>query len=185
MKSIIHTLLLFCFCLILGCTSTPDYPVLEENTAALRDPALAPFYHGVASGDPLPTSVVLWTRVTPERQLPSIDVTWEIATDDTFSAVVGSGTFQTGPERDYTVKVLAESLTPGRKYFYRFGALSATSTTGTTKTTALSTDDVKLGVVSCSNYEFGYFNAYGALAKEELDAIVHLGDYIYEYGRGR
>lgn len=159
------------------------YPQLLENTSQLQEKELAPFYHGVASGDPYPESVVLWTRVTPQTQLPSIPVRWEIGNED-FSQIADMGEFTTGPERDYTVKVIAKGLEPGKDYYYRFFALETTSAVGHTKTASQTADELTFGVVSCSNVEFGYFNAYGALAEEDLDAILHLGDYIYEYGAG-
>ncbi len=147
---------------------------------------MKPFYHGVASGDPWPESVILWTRVTPETELPSIEVSWEIASDENFADIKGSGTFATNGDRDYTVKVEATGLQPGTTYFYRFNALEAISPVGTTKTAATDVGRLQFAAVSCSNYEWGYFNAYAALANEStLDAVVHLGDYIYEYGPGR
>jgi len=177
---IVPTLLIF----LLSCTSAPEYPAFSESTQHLRDSTLAPFYHGVASGDPLQDRVIIWTRVTPQDSLPEIDVKWEVAEDTEFNQVVEQGKFTTHPGRDYTVKVDVEGLTAGEQYFYRFQALRGTSITGSTKTAPAKSDRVKLGVVSCSNYEFGYFNSYGRLAMENLNAVVHLGDYIYEYGPG-
>ncbi len=171
-----------------GCKSgqpvATTYRPLVENTTALRDASLAPFYHGVASGDPYPNSVVLWTRITPDMQLPSVVVEWEIAEDKEFTKTVNRDTFTTGPDRDYTVKVIADGLKPGTDYYYRFMGLGGTSITGHTRTAPANSPSVALGVVSCSNVEFGYFNAYGALAEEDVDAVLHLGDYIYEYGAG-
>lgn len=145
---------------------------------------MAPFYHGVASGDPLADRVIIWTRVTPEDSLPSIKVMWEVASDDSFSKIVNKGDIETNPSKDYTVKVDVNGLEEGTRYFYRFRALGKTSITGKTKTASQNAESIAFGVVSCSNYDFGYFNAYGALAKEELDAVIHLGDYIYEYEPG-
>ncbi len=96
-----------------------------------------PFLHGVASGDPLPTAVVLWTRVTPTADAlpgagrgPEVDVTWEIARDDDFDEVVRRGTVRTGPSQDHTVKVDAEGLAPGTDYSYRFTLGEDVSRTG-------------------------------------------------------
>lgn len=159
--------------------------MLSENTAALRNADLKPFYHGVASGDPMPNSVILWTRITPETQLPEIAVSWEISEDKNFNTLAGKGVFTTSKARDYTVKVDAQNLTPNTTYFYRFKALDAVSATGKTKTAPQEAKTLKFAVVSCSNYEWGYFNAYARIAEEpDLNAVIHLGDYIYEYGPG-
>ena len=147
---------------------------------------LKPFYHGVASGDPLEDAVVIWTRVTPEESVPQIPVDWEISTNESFENVIQSGTFTTDPSRDYTVKIDVSNLDAGFTYFYRFKAFDIYSVTGTTKTANTASENLNFAVVSCSNYEWGYFNAYGSLAKRtDLDAVIHLGDYIYEYGLGK
>lgn len=162
-----------------------DLPLLNEEVAPLYDSALKPFYHGVASGDPLMDRVIIWTRVTPTDSVSSILVTWEVAEDINFSAIYRSDTLRTSPLRDYTVKVDVDSLKPGRFYYYRFKAFGKNSIVGRTKTTqATGTNPIKLAVASCSNWEFGYFNAYEMIAQRELDAVVHLGDYIYEYATG-
>ncbi|MEM6805352.1 MAG: alkaline phosphatase D family protein [Bacteroidota bacterium] len=169
-----------------ACKPKVAYPPLVENTAQLRDEALKPFYHGVASGDPLENQVIIWTRVSPETQLPKVDVSWEVAEDKAFSQLIQEGIYMTGPERDYTVKIDVEGLEAGKVYFYRFKALGKTSASGTTKTASNQASALNLAVVSCSNYEWGYFNAYARIAEEEnLDAVLHLGDYIYEYGPGK
>ena len=142
------------------------------------------FDHGVASGDPLVDRVVLWTRVTlPGDAEGPVPVRWtvlEAATD----AVVASGLVETGPERDYTVKVDAAGLKPGRDYRYQFSVGQVASPMGRTRTLAeAGMKPVNLAVVSCQLYPGGLFNAYEAIAAlPELDAVVHLGDYIYEYG---
>lgn len=162
-------------------------PVLpKDGIAKFYDSSLKPFYHGVASGDPLSDRVIIWTRVTPEDSLKAIDVEWEIAIDKDFKTIVNSGKLSTNPERDYTVKVDVDKLSPNTDYFYRFKALDSTSSVGQTNTTPVDmVDSLKFGVVSCSNYEWGYFNAYKKLAeRKDIDAILHLGDYIYEYPVG-
>jgi phosphodiesterase/alkaline phosphatase D-like protein len=146
----------------------------------------ATFAHGVASGDPAQTSVLIWTRVTPEAPGP-VPVKWSVSRDAAFKDVVQRGAFTTGPERDYTVKVLVEGLEPGKIYYYWFTAGQASSPGGVTRTLPASgLADYKLAVVSCSNWPFGFFNAYREIAKrgqrETIDAVIHLGDYIYEYG---
>jgi phosphodiesterase/alkaline phosphatase D-like protein len=139
------------------------------------------FSCGVASGDPGREDVVLWTRIGgAEGRLP---VVAEVAEDDSFSRIVFSENLETGPERDYTVKTLASGLEPGRRYAYRFRVFDRTSPTGFTRTLPERTDSARFAVVSCSNYPFGYFNAYDHIARQEgIDAVLHLGDYIYEYG---
>lgn len=173
--------------LIFGCSQKKEtYPVLKEAVSALFDQSLAPFYHGVASGDPLPDRVVIWTRVTPYDSLPKISVTWEVSADTDFSTILQSDTISTTPLRDYTVKVDVTGLAPDTHYYYRFKALHATSPTGRTKTTPTGNrDSLAFAVVSCSNWEWGYFNAYASIADKNVDAVLHLGDYIYEYGTGR
>jgi alkaline phosphatase D len=139
------------------------------------------FRHGVASGDPDATSVVLWTRVSATAPL---SVEWELADDPRFARILASGTFATGPERDFTVKVLAEGLVPGGRYFYRFRASGVTSPVGQTRTLPTGRlERLGIALASCSNYAFGYFNAYDAIARDAaVDYVLHTGDYIYEYG---
>ncbi|HEV2783648.1 MAG TPA: alkaline phosphatase D family protein [Actinophytocola sp.] len=163
--------------------------------SAAASPADPVFAHGVASGDPLPDAVLLWTRVTPtpdalpgSGQGPTVDVVWEVATDPAFAAVVGAGTATTGPERDHTVKVDATGLAPSTVYYYRFRLGDAVSAVGATRTapaTDAAVPRLRFGVVSCSNWQAGYFAAYRHLAERgDLDAVVHLGDYLYEYAPG-
>lgn len=182
-----HLFTPFLLALIFGCSPKKEtYPILKEAVSGLYDSALAPFYHGVASGDPLSDRVVIWTRVTPPDSLPKILVTWEVATDKEFASIVKTDTLSTTPARDYTVKVDVTDLNPDGYYYYRFKALNATSPTGRTKTTPTDTrDSLVFAVVSCSNWEWGYFNAYASIADKNVDAVLHLGDYIYEYGVGR
>ncbi len=144
------------------------------------------FTHGVASGDPLADRVILWTRVLPGdgRAMP-LEVQWEVAVDEQFAQIVASGTTSTSAAQDYTVKVDAGGLQPGSSYFYRFSAQGAHSAVGRTKTlAALGAQQVRLAVVSCSNYPQGFFHVYAEIARAELDAVLHLGDYIYEYADG-
>jgi alkaline phosphatase D len=154
------------------------------------------FRHGVASGDPLPDGVLLWTRVTPTPDAlpgsgvgPTVDVQWQVATDQGFTTVVKSEVVSTGPLRDHTVKVDVRGLRPATKYWYRFGMAGAWSPAGRTTTTPPAGADVthlRAGVVSCANWEAGYFGAYRMLAaRGDLDLVIHLGDYIYEYGTGQ
>src|SRR3990167_4320042 len=145
------------------------------------------FLHGVASGDPLHDRMILWTRVTPVTGAGTVPVDWVI-TEAGKTEPAASGTFETSEARDFTVKVDVAGLKPATAYTYRFSVLTdggtVTSSEGRALTTAAGGEaPVRLGVVSCANWQFGLFTAYGALASEtDLDAIVHLGDYMYEYG---
>jgi len=143
------------------------------------------FSHGVASGDPDATSVVLWTRISPTGEGSRAIVKWEVASDENFETMVASGEAVTGMSRDWTVKALASGLSAGATYYYRFCFGDACSPTGRTKTLpAGAVEQARLAVVSCSNYPFGYFNVYDLVARhDDLDAVIHLGDYIYEYSR--
>jgi len=147
------------------------------------DPVLKPFYHGVASGDPLIDRAIIWTRVTPEVADTLVTVRWIVATDTTLRSVVRTGEASTTADRDFTVKVDVDGLLPGTTYYYGFEAYGRRSLTGRFRTLFTNDGrDVRLAVVSCSNYPAGYFNAYGVLAlRDDLDALLHLGDYIYEY----
>lgn len=140
------------------------------------------FAHGVASGDPDAQSFVIWTRVSGLRGEGAVD--WEVASDPAFSAVVSRGRTVASPRRDYTVKVLVAGLQPGRRYYYRFHHGGDASVTGRARTLPVGElSSLTLAVASCSNYPFGYFNAYDAIADDDqVDWVLHLGDYIYEYG---
>ncbi len=159
----------------------------KQEVSIHFDSLLRPFYHGVASGDPLPDRVIIWTRITPEDSVNSISVKWEVAEDEKFSSVYQSDTLSTYPSRDYTVKIDVDALKPDRIYYYRFTSLGKTSIIGRTKTApVLAKDSLKFAVASCANWEFGFFNPYDKLADQPvLDAVLHLGDYIYEYGVGK
>jgi alkaline phosphatase D len=145
------------------------------------------FLHGVASGDPTADSVVIWTRVTPApaRAAGGARVRWQVTTDAGTPITVRSGWVTTSAARDYTVKVDVRGLAAGRTYRYRFDALGESSVLGKTRTLPAATSHARLAIVSCSNYPAGFFNAYAAIAaREDLDAVVHLGDYIYEFANG-
>jgi alkaline phosphatase D len=141
----------------------------------------ANFNHGVASGDPLADRVIIWTRVTP-NEAGRVGINWEVATDEAFSAIVASGSGSTSPEVDYTVKVDVEGLQPASVYYYRFRTVNATSPVGRTRTLPQgAVSAATFAVVSCSNYPAGYFNVYREVSKQQVDAVLHLGDYLYEY----
>lgn len=139
---------------------------------------------GVASGDPLRDRVILWTRVTPSRPARGVLVRYVVALDPQLRHIVNRGAVRTGPERDDTVKVDATGLRPGTTYYYQFHSRGIGSAVGRTRTLpAGATPRLRLAVVSCSNHAAGYFNAYRRIAERaDLDAVLHLGDYLYEYG---
>ena len=143
------------------------------------------FTHGVASGDPLEDRVVLWTRVSGGRG--DVEVHWWVATDPEMRTVIGRGSIVTNAARDFTVKVDASGLRPGTTYYYQFSGLDVPSPIGRTKTLPVGdVDRVRLAAVSCSNLPFGYFNVYRCIAQRpDLDAVLHLGDYLYEYRNGQ
>ena len=145
------------------------------------------FAHGVASGDPTQDAVIIWTRVTPAAAragLP-VSVRWQVTTDTSARVLVKSGTVTTSAMQDFTVKVDVTGLEPGRTYLYSFEAEGERSPLGRTRTLRTMAARAQLAVVSCANYPGGYFNAYAAIAaRDDLDAVLHLGDYIYEFADG-
>ncbi|MFI8356399.1 alkaline phosphatase D family protein [Streptomyces cyaneofuscatus] len=181
-------------------------PVLATSTitsAAAGSQVAAPaFLHGVASGDPLPDGVLLWTRVTPEPGAEpgsgrgaDTPVRWEVAEDREFTVPAGSGTTLASAASDHTVKADVRGLRPATTYYFRFTAsgeagegAEVRSPVGRTRTapaTGASVAGLRFGVVSCANWEAGWFSAYRHLAaRGDLDAVLHLGDYLYEYATG-
>ncbi|WP_010531341.1 alkaline phosphatase D family protein [Lentibacillus jeotgali] len=150
-----------------------------------------PFSLGVASGDPLPDSIVLWTRLAPKPLegggAPSrnIPVHWELASDEGFHNIVQRGTTIARPELAHSVHVEVERLQPDTVYYYRFKAGDEYSQVGRTKTVPAhnaSVSSLTFAFASCQQYEHGYYTAYKHMANEDLDLVFHLGDYIYEYG---
>ncbi|MFN8237511.1 MAG: alkaline phosphatase D family protein [Chitinophagales bacterium] len=173
---------LFVFSFILSLSFSYAILPSDEQMRSMADTSLAPFYHGVASGDPTPNAVIIWTRVTPE-EAGTITGTWRMALDTNFTSIVQSGTFSTDSSRDYTVKIDVTGLSPNTWYYYEFTALGKNSLTGRTKTAPVGgVNQLRFAFVSCSNYPGGYFNAYDRIKdRNDVDAVLHLGDYIYEY----
>lgn len=152
----------------------------DESTEP--EPELIPvFSHGVASGDALADAVILWTRVTVDQE--SVEVEWQIATDPELADVVASGTVSTDASRDFTVKVDVGGLSAATTYYYQFSVPDEDSPIGRARTLPDgATSRARLAVVSCASYAHGWFHAYRRLAERpDLDGIIHLGDYIYEY----
>ncbi|NGO07135.1 alkaline phosphatase [Streptomyces sp. HC44] len=171
-----------------------DLPAAGAASAAELDAARIsddPFTLGVASGDPLPDSVLLWTRLAPAPYQPDgglaqqrVTVQWEVATDEYFILVVRRGTAQAHPEYNHTVHVDVGGLSPGREYYYRFRTGSWISETGRTRTapaTTAAASALTFAAVSCQAYHDGYFTAHRHLSEDDVDMVFHLGDYLYEY----
>ena len=155
--------------------------------AFAQSPPAQVFAHGVASGDPRADRVMLWTRVAPPEGASTVDnIEWRVGTDAALGQIVARGTVATNAGRDFTVKVDAGGLQPGRTYYYAFQALGEQSAIGRTKTLpAGNVARVRLAHLCCSNYPAGYFNVYRCVAnREDIDAVVHVGDYIYEFENG-
>lgn len=173
-----------------GLTRRGALVTLAGAAGACGAPARAPRYngaadfrHGVASGDPGPDRVVIWTRITPLGDGP-VPVRWIVARDRDLKSVLKTGEITTTAERDFTVKIDVTGLAPDLRLYYGFLCANARSPVGRTRTLARSgVEAVTFGVVSCANHPFGFFNAYEALARRrEVDVVLHLGDYLYEYG---
>ncbi|MEI8626306.1 alkaline phosphatase D family protein [Pseudoalteromonas sp. B137] len=161
---------------ITGCAQT----LINKPLSAIE------FKHGVASGDPLSHALIIWTRATTSQSNFEVTVAWELASDSQFKNIIRSGREQTDKSRDFTIKIDVQELAPNTEYFYRFMGLNTQSPIGRAKTLPINNiEQVKMAVVSCSNYPAGYFNAYTDAAKQkDLDVVLHLGDYIYEYPMG-
>ncbi|MFG5719787.1 alkaline phosphatase D family protein [Streptomyces murinus] len=153
------------------------------------------FLHGVASGDPLPDGILLWTRITPAPDAtpgsgigPDTVVSWVVATDKALTQVVSKGSTTATAASDHTVKADIRGLQPATDYWFRFSCGGTDSPVARTRTAPAATADVsglRFGVVTCANWEAGYFSSYRHLAaRSDLDAWLHLGDYIYEYKSG-
>jgi len=148
--------------------------------ARLRGIAGQAFQHGVASGDPLHDRMILWTRVTTEAD--AVDVEWKVGRDPELRDVVSNGTVSADSASDHTVHVDVQGLTPGTTYHYGFSTLHERSPVGRTRTLPVpDSDHLKIAMVSCARYDTGYFNGYARIAeRDDLDFVLHLGDYIYE-----
>jgi len=172
-------------------------PLLGQTGETAKKVAFSadPFSMGVASGDPDHESVILWTRLAPKPlevgggmpQHP-VEVNWEIAEDDAFKKIVGSGKTNASPTLGFSVHIEARDLQPDHWYFYRFRSGTATSSIGRTRTLPAPDDSpekLRFAVTSCQHWEQGLFTAYQQMKKDEPDFVFHLGDYIYEYAAGK
>ncbi|WP_217249033.1 alkaline phosphatase [Streptomyces sp. AC602_WCS936] len=171
-------------------TNTPARGAVAAPERAARI-TKDPFTLGVASGDPLPDSVLLWTRLAPEPFLEDggmgterVTVEWEVALDEYFAAVLFRGTADAHAEYNHSVHVDVKGLTPGTVYYYRFRAGAWISPAGRTRTAppaGSATGTLRLGAVACQAYMDGYYTVLRHLAQDDVDVVFHLGDYLYEY----
>ena len=167
-------------------------PLLGRTALAAESPKFTsdPFTMGIASGDPDHQGVVLWTRLAPQPLQPgagmtnSVAVTWGVGSDDSMKQIVASGATSATPQLGHSVHVEVDGLRPDRWYWYRFRAGNAESPIGRTRTLPapdIMPDRVRFAVTSCQNWEQGLFTAYDQMALDDVDLVLHLGDYIYEY----
>lgn len=157
------------------------FGMMSAATGVRADGGASVFQHGVASGEPEADSMLLWTRLTGAGEVSG---RWRVATDPRMRDVVAQGAFTARAERDFTAKVVVTDLEPGREYWYQFRAAGQKSPVGRTRTLPTGHID-ELNIVSacCAMYLIGYFQAYREIARlDKLDAVLFLGDYIYEYG---
>ncbi|MEW6168027.1 MAG: alkaline phosphatase D family protein [Pseudomonadota bacterium] len=166
-----------------GSALLPVLPGCGDSGPAADAAGPVEFRHGVASGDPLPDRVILWTRVTPQIEGP-VRLRCRVAADPQMREVLIDEWSFTDAASDYTVKLDAAGLAPGRSYYYQFESTGAYSPVGRTRTApAGDIDRLRLASVSCAQFTSGFFNVYRAVAaRADLDAVLHLGDYIYEDG---
>jgi alkaline phosphatase D len=181
------TILLTSFLALVSLLFAGNQPITPH--AITLNPNLKPFYHGVASGDPLADGVMIWTRVTPDTGTSGpIKVYWQIATDVNFNNVVNYGKTEALEANDYCVKIDVCGLQPSTFYYYLFNANGKNSIIARTKTAPganADNDSARFAVVSCASWEHGYFNSYENIsARNDVDAVLHLGDYVYEYASG-
>ena len=167
-------------------TPTPNQPEIPDQPDA---PPAVSFVHGVASGDPLSDRVILWTRLTPDLgNGEDVAVTVTVANDPAMLQAVATYAATATAAGDYCVKVDATGLQADRWYYYRFSVGEQASPVGRTRTFPASDrfiDRARFAVLACSNYPNGFFSVYRAVANHsDLDFVLHLGDYIYEYGAG-
>ncbi|WP_109302707.1 alkaline phosphatase [Aquimarina sp. AU474] len=175
----------------ISCNDDDDLPIGE-----IPDLTTDNFFEGLASFDPTQTSIILWTRFTPVSKIMSklspvegITLNWQLSIDKTFEKVLRSGEISAFAENDYTVAIDVQDLPSNEKFYYRFFNIDTKTVSVIGETITLpgvgdAVADVKLAVCSCANFAAGLFNTYGMMANSDADVIVHLGDYIYEYGEG-
>ena len=169
-----------------ACKATQSPPQLQSSSHSQTSDIKSVYLHGVASGDPSSDSLVIWTKISTAMPVPTspLSITWELSESPHFSTLTAHGKVLTNVDKDFTVKAIPAGLRPGKTYYYRFIYADVVSPIGRTKTLPLGNiNSYGIALASCSNFAFGYFNAYDAIAKDtEIDLVLHTGDYIYEYG---
>ena len=172
--------------LCLFCFRAAAQDIHLDALRPLQNPALAPFYYGVASGDPAPDAIALWTKVAPAPGEVVATLEWQLAEDEQFLKIVQQGQVETISDINWAVNVHVGGLKACQFYYYRFAYQGKYSRTGRTKTAPLdAVQQLRIGVTSCANHQASYFNAYAQLARrDDVDVVLHLGDYIYEYQPG-
>ena len=164
-----------------GCDTSETGGLLSANPS----PATGTFAHGIASGDPRADSVILWTRITPsDANGGPVKLLWEVSSTEDFLNAEFGGTVMASAATNWTAKVEAKGLEAGKAYYYRFLLGEDPSPVGQTRTLPQSdVSRVRFAVVSCANWQHGFFNTYDHIARQDnIDAVIHLGDYFYEYG---
>jgi alkaline phosphatase D len=156
--------------------------VTHLGSRSAVNPSLYPFYHGVASGDPLSDRVILWTRISTDNSISPVSVNWQIFSDTSLSSIVQSGSASTDSAKDFTIKVDATNLQPNTWYYYRFNYDTFYSVLGRTRTLPTgAVNNLRFAVASCQDYQSGFYNAHRHIAqRNDLDAVLFLGDYTYE-----
>jgi alkaline phosphatase D len=176
---------------VAGAAALAQVPADRADATPRPDGGAYPFTLGVASGDPRSTGVVLWTRLVPQRYAPAggmpprpVTVEWQVARDAHFRRVVRSGTAWALPQLAHSVHVEVDGLQPDREWFYRFRYRHDVSPTGRTRTAPAAGTrggSLAFAFASCQRWDDGWFPSYGHMAREDLDLVLHLGDYVYEY----
>jgi alkaline phosphatase D len=177
---------------ISGIPATGGYLLLQPRLwSRSKVPSFHPFQLGIASGDPTPNSVVLWTRLVTEHLEPigsePVPVIWQLSTDEKMRRIIRSGTVAAEPQLAHSVHVELEGLEPDRTYWYRFVSGHAESQVGRTRTLPdpqAPVDRLRFATASCQHWELGLFNAYDHMVKDDVRFVIHLGDYIYDVARG-
>lgn len=172
-----------------GVAAAPLVVTACGGGSSSSDTEVTVFSHGIASGDPVNDAVIIWTRITPEDETTSSKfvVQWQVSEDPDMRNSMKSGSVTTSKAQDFTVKVDVTGLNSGKNYYYQFTGPDGKQKTEIGKTLTLpqgEVSEITLGVCSCANYAFGFFNAYEYLGQSDADIILHLGDYIYEYQAG-
>ncbi len=174
--------LLFVFAHAILSAQNLDVLNIHPDLVPLLDKNMAPFYHGVASGDPTQNSVIIWTKITLPVSKKIALVNWEVSKDSSFKELVNSGKLMTTEQKGYSVKIDVTGLQENTRYYYRFSYGNTRSIIGQTQTLPQNPSQFSIAFASCSNYEWGFFNNYRLIAEDkEVALVVHLGDYIYEY----